>query len=95
MLLCLLLSRTALLSLMRGLVATELCCTGIRCSLQSTGCMPEAVQISARQAQGLVSNLGPAAPASSHASTKQSAEPSTPVRSGKRPAADSLRQIKG
>ena len=74
-------------------------------SLQSTGCMPEAVQISARQAQGLVSNLGPAAPASSHASTKpskpskpsepasskkQSAEPSTPVRSGKRPAADSL-----
>ena len=43
-------------SLMRGLVATELCCTGIRCSLQSTGCMPEAVQISARQAQGLVSN---------------------------------------
>ena len=64
-------------------------------SLQFTGCTQEAVQISAHQVQGLVSNLGPAAPASSHASTKQSAEPSTPVRSGKRPAADSLRQIKG
>ncbi|CAE7714428.1 FEN1 [Symbiodinium sp. CCMP2592] len=71
-------------------------------ALQSTGCMPEAVQVSASQVQGFVSSLGPAAPASSHASskpskpsvpassTKQSAEPSTPVRSGKRPAADSV-----
>ena len=39
-------------------------------SLQSLGCTQEAVQISAHQVQGLVSTLGPAAPASSHASTK-------------------------
>ena len=62
-------------------------------SLQSTGCLPEAVQVSPCKVQGLLPDPGPAAQAKPHASrkpNKNAPEPSTPVRSGKRPAADSL-----
>ena len=66
-------------------------------SWQSKGCMPETVQISPSEVQGLLPNPGPAAPAKPNTPSQPSQpaeshapEPSTPVRSSKRPAAESL-----